>query len=64
MMRRGLMLFVGAGLLSLLAGCRHSCHGRCDCLVYPIIHGTPSPIVQPASFAEPPLHPVAPAAAQ
>lgn len=51
---RGLVLLIGAGLLSLLSGCRSNCQGRCDCLVHPISHGTPSPIVQPAQ----PLAPV------
>lgn len=58
-MRRGLFLFVGLGLLGLLAGC-HSwthCHGVCDCLVAPSDHCTPSPIVKPAVpiTAAPPL---------
>jgi hypothetical protein len=46
-MRRGLLLFVGLGLLGLF-GCCHRCQGVCDCQVYPIEHGTPSPIVKSA----------------
>lgn len=53
-MYRKCVLLIGAGLLSLLSGCHHSWQGRCDCQVYPISHGTPSPIVQPAQ----PLAPV------
>jgi hypothetical protein len=59
MMRRGLLLFVGAGLLGLLAGC-HQCQGRCDCLVHPLDHGTPCPFTKPATTAEPDVHPIAP----
>jgi hypothetical protein len=58
MIRRGLLLFVGSGLLGLLAGC-HNCQGRCDCLVYPLDHGTPSPLVKPAPVATP-APPIAP----
>jgi hypothetical protein len=61
MMRRGVLLFVGAGLLGLLAGCHHQCQGRCDCLVHPIEHGTPCPFTKTASVpttAAPPLAPV------
>jgi hypothetical protein len=59
MMRRGLLLFIGTGLLSGLSGC-HFCQGRCDCLVYPLDHGTPPPFVKPAPLAAPPLQPIAP----
>jgi hypothetical protein len=45
-MRRGMLMFIGVGLLGSLAGCSR---GVCDCLVAPISHGTPSPIVKPAS---------------
>ncbi|MGH7224333.1 MAG: hypothetical protein ACRELF_13975 [Gemmataceae bacterium] len=62
-MHRGLLLFVAAGLLSVLAGCHH-CAGRCDCQVYPIEHGTPSPIVKPGPIVSPPLQPIAPISAQ
>jgi hypothetical protein len=58
-MRRGLFLFVGLGLLGLLTGCNGAghCRGVCDCLVAPIDHCTPSPIVKPATpiTAAPPL---------
>jgi hypothetical protein len=56
-MHRGMLPFVGASLLGLLAGC-HSCAGRCDCLVHPIDHGTPSPIVKPAPTVSPPVAPI------
>jgi len=59
MMRRGLLLIVGSGLLGLLAGCCHHCQGRCDCLVYPLDHGTPSPFVKPAPLGAP-VQPIAP----
>ena len=39
-------MLIGVGLLGSLAGCSR---GVCDCLVTPIGHGTPSPIVKPAS---------------
>jgi hypothetical protein len=55
-MRRGLLLFVSVGLLSTLAGCARHCRGICDCQVYPIDHGTPSPLVKPASVVQP-IHP-------
>jgi hypothetical protein len=55
MIRRGLLLFIGSGLLGLLTGCHH-CQGRCDCQVYPLDHGTPSPLVTTA----PPLQQIAP----
>jgi hypothetical protein len=58
-MRRGVLLSVAAGLLGLLAGCYHHYHGRCDCQVYPIDHGTPSPLVKPGPVAAPPLQPIA-----
>jgi hypothetical protein len=45
-MRRGLLLFLNLGLLGTIAGCGR---GVCDCIVYPLEHGTPSPIVKPAS---------------
>ncbi|HTU20176.1 MAG TPA: hypothetical protein VMG10_19080 [Gemmataceae bacterium] len=61
-MHRVLLLFVGVGLLGLLSGCHH-CAGRCDCLVHPIDHGTPSPIVKPAPVVAPPVQPVAPSPA-
>ncbi|HEY7326267.1 MAG TPA: hypothetical protein VH592_01410 [Gemmataceae bacterium] len=57
MMRRGLLLFIGTGLLGLLSGCHH-CEGRCDCLVHPIDHGTPPPVVQPALQTQPPIAPM------
>jgi hypothetical protein len=63
MMRRGLLLFLGSGLLGLLAGCHH-CEGRCDCLVYPLDHGTPSPLVKTAAPVPPPAQPIAPVPAQ
>jgi hypothetical protein len=53
-MLRALLLSVGAGLLGLLAGCHH-CQGRCDCQVYPLDHGTPSPIVKPGLTAASPF---------
>ncbi|GEM_PF-7101865 len=62
MMRRGLLLFLGSGLLGLLTGC-HCCQGRCDCQVYPLDHGTPSPLVKPASTMAP-APPIAPVPAQ
>jgi hypothetical protein len=47
-MRRGLLLLASLGLFGLFGcGC-HKCQGVCDCQVYPIEHGTPSPIVKPA----------------
>ena len=57
-MRRGLLLLLSIGLIGTLAGCGfHICQGGCDCQVYPIDHGTPSPLVKPASAVEP-IHPV------
>jgi hypothetical protein len=63
MMHRGLLLLVGAGLLGLLAGC-HNCQGRCDPLVYPIGHGTPSPFNKTAACATPAAQPLTPVPAQ
>jgi hypothetical protein len=59
MMRRGLLLLIGSGLLSVLSGCQ-LCQGRCDCLVYPLDHGTPAPFVKPAPQAMPLAQPIAP----
>jgi hypothetical protein len=59
MLHRGLLLLIGAGLLGSLAGC-HNCQGRCDCLVYPIDHGTPPPYTKPASDAAPAAQPLVP----
>jgi hypothetical protein len=54
-MRRGLLLFLNLGLLGTMVGCGR---GVCDCIVYPLEHGTPSPIVKPASAAANPIQPV------
>jgi hypothetical protein len=56
-MHRGLLLFVNLGLFGSITGCSR---GVCDCLVNPYYHGTPSPIVKPASaVADPATAPVA-----
>jgi len=55
MIRRGLLLFISSGLLSLLSGC-HFYQGRCDCQVYPLDHGTASPFVH---SSPPPVQPIA-----
>ncbi|HWG42587.1 MAG TPA: hypothetical protein VN688_07350 [Gemmataceae bacterium] len=56
-MRRGLLLFLSVGLLSTLAGCGHRTQGICDCQVYPLDHGTPSPLIKPGAGVQP-IHPV------
>jgi hypothetical protein len=57
-MRRGVLLSAAIGLLALI-GCCHRCHGVCDCQVYPLDHGTPSPIVKPGPIVSPPIQPTA-----
>jgi len=47
-MRRGLLLFVGLGLLSALSGCRHS-QSSCDCQNPAADHMSPAPIASPAT---------------
>ena len=59
-MRRGMLLLLNLGLLGSVVGCSR---GVCDCIVYPLDHGTPSPVVKPASAVGQPIQPVpAPAA--